>query len=50
MLKIHPRNKPVVNLRIGSIVCHLFYPSGKPEDFRSLLNTGSSTGVAEAMQ
>jgi hypothetical protein len=23
-------NKPTVNLKIGSIACHLFFPSAKP--------------------
>jgi hypothetical protein len=36
------RNKPVVNLRIGSILCHLFSPAGKPE--------GPRSGVAEDLQ
>jgi hypothetical protein len=32
----------MVNLRIGSILCHLFLPYGKPEDSRS--------GVARDLQ
>jgi hypothetical protein len=36
------RNKPMVNLRIGRIAGHLFYPAGKPEDV--------SNGVAKGLQ
>jgi len=32
----------MVNLKIESILCHLFYPTGKPENFIS--------GVAKGLQ
>jgi MoaA/NifB/PqqE/SkfB family radical SAM enzyme len=35
-------NKPNMKLRIGPILCHLFYPSGKPENSRSYVARGSS--------
>jgi hypothetical protein len=35
-------NKPAVYFRNGSVFLHLFYPTGKPEDFRS--------GVAKGLQ
>jgi hypothetical protein len=41
-LKHLSRNKPMVNLRIGPILGHLFYPAAKPEDSRS--------GVAKGLQ
>ena len=37
----HPGNEPRVRWRIGSIGCHLFYPSGKLERFRSCVAEGS---------
>jgi hypothetical protein len=35
----------MVNSRNGPILDHLFYPAGKPEDFRFPLFAGSSTGA-----
>jgi hypothetical protein len=39
-LKHFARNKPMVNLRIGSISGHLFSPAKKPEDSRSVVAKG----------
>jgi hypothetical protein len=30
-LRTRQSNEPMENWRIGSILCHLFYPTGKPE-------------------